>query len=105
MKKDIEFVKSLFDDEEEFVEFMAHLHRTDRKPFYYALIKGHEMMIDKDAVDSMFWNVDTLSNDMFPGSRYSDIDSRYIASLPIEEWNKLGINESNADFIKVEEEE
>ena len=100
MKNNIELTKSVFDNEEEFVKFKTNLHEevAARKPFYYALIKGHELMTDEDA--SMYWNFDTLNFDTFPSSQNSYSD-RYIAALPIEEWNRLGIYDSNADFIKV----
>lgn len=100
MKKDIELAKSVFDNEEEFMEFITTLHEeiATRKPFYYALIKGHKLITDEDA--SIYWNIDTLAWDMFPSSQHSYSD-RYITALPIEEWNKLGIHDSNAHFIEV----
>lgn len=100
MKKDIELAKSVFDNEKEYVEFMKHLHEeiAGREPFYYAMVKGHELMTDEDA--PIYWNIDTVDWDMFPSSQYS-YSYRYIAALPIEEWNKLGIHDSNAHFIEV----
>ena len=102
MEKDIELAKSVFDNEEEYVDFIRNLHEeiATRKPFYYALIKGHKLMTDEDAMDSMYWNFDTLNFDTFPSSQYSNPD-RYITALPIEEWNRLGIYDSNANFIEV----
>ena len=68
---------------------------------YYALIKGHEL-IPGDT--RRYWNLDTNNNEIF----LSDRDTVYgwkLTQMSKSEWNKLGINDSNADFVRVEENE
>ena len=71
-------------------------------PLYYALIKGHELMVDDDTSTSKYWNYDTFNGDLFPSNR-STRDGRFLIEMSKSEWNELGINDSNADFVKVEE--
>ena len=71
-------------------------------PLYCALIKGHEIMVDDDTSTSKYWNYDTFNGDLFPSNR-SSRDGRFLTEMSKSKWNKLGINDSNADFIRVEE--
>lgn len=66
------------------------------EPKYYALIKGHEL------TDSSFryWNFDVLDNYLFVSNRVFK-HGRFLTKTSKEEWNELGINDSNADFVKV----
>lgn len=66
---------------------------------YYALIKGHEL-IPGDT--RRYWNLDTNNNEIF----LSDRDTVYgwkLTQMSKSEWNKSGINDSNAEFRKVGE--
>ena len=70
-------------------------------PLYCALIKGHEIMVDDDISTSKYWNYDTFNGDLFPSNR-STRDGRFLTEMSKSEWNELGINDSNADFVKVD---
>ena len=67
---------------------------------YYALVKGHELIVDED--DNKYWNCDVSNNDVFPSNRFSQ-HGRYLTELSQSKWNELGINDSNADFVKVDD--
>lgn len=70
---------------------------------YYALIKGHELLEGKgDWVVPMYWYLDTTNGNMFISDRITVLD-KFLVEASKSEWNKLGINNSNADFVKVEE--
>ena len=72
------------------------------EPLYCALIKGHEIMVDDDTSTSKYWNYDTFNGDLFPSNRYSR-DGRFLIEMSKSEWNELGIDDSNADFVEVRE--
>ena len=67
-------------------------------PLYCALIKGHEL-IDTGKV---YWDYDK-SNDIVLISELYSLPDNFMTEMSKLEWNKLGINDSNADFIKMEE--
>ena len=71
-------------------------------PKYYALIKGHELLERKgDWVVPTYWCLDTTNRNMFISDRIT-VRDKFLIEASKSEWNKLGINDSNADFIKVE---
>ena len=72
------------------------------KPLYYALIKGHELMTDEGIWDCRYWNLSTSDGVVFPSDRFSQ-DSIFLTKMSKEDWSKCGINDTNADFIKMEE--
>ena len=67
-------------------------------PLYCALIKGHEL-IDTGKV---YWDYDKSNDIVLIRELYSLPDS-FLTEMSKSEWNELGINDSNADFIKMEE--
>ena len=67
------------------------------KPLYCALIKGH----DVSNSDDIYWNYDKYDNDVFVSRLYPSHDN-FLTEMSKEEWNKLGINDSNADFVRVD---
>ena len=69
------------------------------KPLYHALIKGHELIHDYN----IYWNCDKYDNDVFVSRLHPPLDN-FTTELTKEEWNELGINDTNADFVKVDEE-
>ena len=71
-------------------------YRVD-KPLYHALIKGHEVSNSYD----VYWNYDKYDNDVFVSRLYPSHDN-FLTEMSKSEWNELGINDSNADFVKVE---
>ncbi len=64
----------------------------------YALVKGHEIM-DKSAIK--FWNY-SLSGSRLVVSSIGET-REYGTQLTKDEWNEMGVNDGNADFVKVEE--
>ena len=68
------------------------------EPLYHALIKGH----DVSNSDDIYWNYDKYDNDVFVSRLYPSHDN-FLTEMSKKDWNELGINDSNADFIKVEE--
>ena len=71
-------------------------------PLYCALIKGHELMVDKGDWTFKYWKSDTSNGRVFPSHRLINHDD-FLTEMSKEDWNELGINDSNADFVKVEE--
>lgn len=73
------------------------------EPKYCALIKGHELIKDESDWIPKYWNYDTTRGDTFPSNNKLLGNSRYFTKMSKSEWNEIGINEDNADFVKVEE--
>lgn len=72
------------------------------QPLYYAKIKGWELATSK----SVFWNYRyiverPILSKLSVGGKVST-DS-FKTKMTIEQWNKIGINDTNADFEKVED--
>ena len=67
------------------------------EPLYYALIKGH----DVSNSDDVYWNYDKYDNDVFVSRLYPSHDN-FLTEMSKSDWNKLGINDSNADFVEVD---
>lgn len=70
------------------------------EPKYYALIKGHELIKNKGIWTTKYWNFDTTNGNKLLSNRFT-VDGKYLIEMSKSEWNKLGINDSNADFVKV----
>ena len=68
------------------------------EPLYHALIKGHEVSNSYD----IYWNYDKYDNDVFVSRLYPSHDN-FLTEMSKSQWNELGINDSNADFIEVGE--
>lgn len=81
-------------NEETFARAWLDGYTVEEEPLYYALVKGHEL-IDGDF---KYFNLDALNSVLFVGSRL-------FTEMGESEWNRLGINDSNADFIKEEDEQ
>lgn len=71
------------------------------EPKYFAKIKGHENI----GSNEKYWNYCITDNDLDIGDNkvHDDVLSEYMLSATKDEWSNLGINEYNADFVKVEE--
>ena len=67
-------------------------------PLYCALIKGHELL----DTGKVYWDYDK-SNDIVLISELYSLPDSFLTEMSKSEWNELGINDSNADFIKMEE--
>ena len=68
-----------------------------KESLYHALIKGH----DVSNSDDIYWNYDKYDNDVFVSRLYPSHDN-FLTEMSKLEWIKLGINDSNADFVKVD---
>ena len=87
----------------EFVNaYLTKEYKVEEEPLYYALIKGHELITDKGDWTFKYWKTDTSDGRVFPSHRLKNHDD-YLTEMSKEDWNKLGINDSNADFVEVEE--
>ena len=70
----------------------------EEEPLYYALIKGHELSSN----EFKYWSCKAYnSGHLLVGSKYAK-DS-CINRMTKTNWNKIGINSSNADFVKLKE--
>ena len=78
--------------------YLTGEYEVDEEPLYQALIKGHEVA---DGYD-IYWNCDKSDRGVFV-SRLHPLDDNFITEMSKEAWNELGIDDSNADLIKVEE--
>ena len=78
-----------------FIEDLKNL--VAEEPLYHALIKGHEL-VDGGKV---YWIHDKNNDDMFISLLHSSYDS-FLTEMSKSEWNELGINDSNADFVRVD---
>ena len=63
---------------------------------FYAKVKGADLINN----NKKYWNVDTKNSYLYVGNQMET--HRFTILLTKEEWNKLGINDSNADFEVVE---
>ena len=80
-----------------FVEDLKNL--VAEEPLYHALIKGHELVRNS----SKYWIHDTeYQGDVFVGHRIQMLP-RFKERLTMPDWNELGINDTNADFVRVDE--
>lgn len=82
--------------------YLTGEYEVEETPLYCALIKGHELITDKGVSTCKYWNFNTYNSDVFPNNRLSK-HGIYLTKMSKEDWNELGINDSNADFVKVEE--
>ena len=78
--------------------YLTGEYEVEEEPMYQALIKGHEVA---DGYD-IYWNCDKSDCGVFV-SRLHPLNDNFITEMSKEAWNELGINDSNADLIKVEE--
>lgn len=84
--------------DERFWAFAEPVEEAEEEPRYHALIKGYEML----NINGIYWAYDKDNGDMF-FSECNPPDDNFITEMSKEEWSELGINDSNADFVRVEE--
>ena len=86
------------DNKKELIEVILGTRGYEvEEPLYYALIKGHEL-IDTGRV---YWDYNKSDNSVFINELYS-LPDNFSTELSKEDWNKLGINDSNADFVRAD---
>ena len=76
-----------------------HGYEVEKEPLYYAKIKGWELTKG----ESVFWNYRLVIADPMPPRLYTSgkEDGFFVKNkMTIEEWNEVGINNTNADFEK-----
>lgn len=66
-------------------------------PSYCALIKGHELL----DTDRFYWIYDKYEESVFVSKLYS-LHGNFLTEMSKSQWNELGINDSNADFVRVD---
>ena len=77
-------------------------YEVEEEPLYYALIKGHELVNDEGEWSIKYWNLWMSEGCVFPSDQFTDFND-FSTTMSKSEWSKWGINDSNADFIKVKE--
>ena len=75
---------------------LAHIYgyEMEEEQKYYARIKGHELVSDSE---DGYWNVD--GEELYIDTIWHDYSGYKTTKLTKDEWEKLGINEHNADFV------
>lgn len=78
-------------------------YKLEKEQKYFAKIKGHE----KIGSDDKYWNycIADESLDIGDNKVHADVLNEYMLNATKDEWENLGINDDNADFVKVEGEE
>ena len=84
------------DDKERAVTAILYGYGVEKEPLYYAKIKGWEHV----GTSSYYFGYDE-DNDSLEVT-YLNCNYRFAFSLTKKHWNKLGINDTNADFVEVE---
>lgn len=76
-------------------------HKLEKEQEFYALVKGHE----KIGSDDKYWNycIKDESLDIGDNKVHADVLTEYVLSATKDEWENLGVNDDNADFVLVEE--
>ena len=84
------------DDKERAVTAILYGYGVEKEPLYYAKIKGWERI----GTSSYYFGYDE-DNDSLEVT-YLESNYRFAFSLTKKHWNKLGINDTNADFERVD---
>ncbi|KAF3306016.1 DUF1642 domain-containing protein [Carnobacterium sp. PL17GRE32] len=91
-----------FENAQEYLsKAILHGYDIEQEPLYYAKIKGWELA----TTTIVFWNYRhiverPILSKLYVGGKES-IDS-FKTKMTIEQWNKIGIYDTNADFEEVE---
>lgn len=72
-------------------------YEIEKEPLFYAKVKGHELLMDKD---NMYWNF--AEDDCELGILDNSEIGSYKTKFTKQQWNNLGIDDTNADFEGVE---
>ena len=83
-------------DKERAIVAILYGYEIEQEPLYYAKIKGWEHI----GTSSYYFGYDE-DNDSFEVT-YLNCNYRFAFSLTKKHWNKLGINDTNADFEEME---
>ena len=74
-------------------------YTTEQEPKFYAVVKGGDLLSDEK-----YWNywIENESLEIGDNKVHSDVIAEYMLKATKDEWNKLGINDTNADFEEVD---
>lgn len=73
-------------------------YEIKQEPLYYAKIKGWELI--KREIDEVYWNL--ADGDLFVSDNGELVTGEHHTKLTKQQWNELGVNDTNADFEEVE---
>ena len=93
---ELKIFRWFIDDKERAIIAILYGYEIEQEPFYYAKIKGWERI----GTSSYYFGYDE-DNDSLEVT-YLESNYHFAFSLTKKHWNKLGINDSNADFEEVE---
>ena len=96
--KPSDFLDWVRENPEDYVMAVRNGCEVEEEPLYRALIKGHELI---DSAKS-YWYFNKAVDGVFISNVYNTYHN-FLWEMTKAEWNKLGINELNADFVKVDE--
>lgn len=99
-REDEERVSYVLDNKTKLFHAILFGYEIEQEPLYYAKVKGWELTNDKN----IFWNYrSALLSPMLSRLYVSDKESNDIVKTKLtkEEWDELGINDTNADFREV----
>ena len=84
---------------ERFARAWVNGYKVEEEPLYYALFKGCELTLDS------YKNLGLYRGTRSPMyiSYKHPLDNEFVIKMSKSQWNELGINDSNANFVKVEE--
>ena len=99
LKKEFSWIAA---NDETFARAWLDGYTVEEESLYYALVKGHELVTDEGDIACKYWNLRVPTGDVFPSNRYSR-RGEFVVKMSKSEWNELGINDSNADFVEVAE--
>lgn len=98
---ELKIFRWFIDDKERAVIAILYGYEIEQEPIYYAKIKGWELATSK----SVFWNyLSFIESPMLPRLYTGDKEDKVFVKnkMTTEKWNKVGINDTNADFERVE---
>ena len=99
--KPSEFLDWVRENPKDYVMAVRNGCEVEEEPLYRALVKWHEFVEDEGDLTCKYWKFDTYDGNVFRSNLFTKY-GRYLTEMSKSEWNELGINDSNADFVKVE---
>ena len=96
--KPSEFLDWVRENPEDYVMAVRNGYEVEEEPSYRALVKGHELLNS----GKIYWIHNKNTDNMFVSILHLP-NNDYLAEMSKEAWNELGIDDSNADFVRVEE--
>lgn len=85
------------EDKERAVIVILYGYEVEKEPVYYARMKGSDLVIDETYT---YWHKALGVSKLGLGDKHHK-DIVFKTKMTKEEWNELGINDTNADFEEV----